>query len=161
MLFCNQFMTLTAHAAMGAVIGEMIGNPVLGFTAAIIIHFVIDIIPHGDNFLSDNFRVLKQRRKQAFAYITTDAVCAILFVLFIVNVREVALLRPISMGIAGSVLPDLLVGLYDITKSRYLRWAFNLHFVFHNVLIKKYGDVPLRYSLAAQVALILLLQARL
>lgn len=154
-------MTLTAHAAMGAIIGEMVGNPLLGFAIAVVIHFLIDIIPHGDNFLSNNFRVLKYRRKQALAYITTDAICAILFVLFIVNVREVALIRPISMGIAGSVLPDLLVGLYDITKSRYLRWAFNLHFIFHNVIIKKYGDVPLRYALAAQAVLVLLLQARL
>jgi hypothetical protein len=154
-------MTLTAHAAMGAVIGEAVGNPLLGFVAAVVIHFLIDIIPHGDNFLSDNYRVLKRRRKQALAYVTIDAVCAILFVLFIVNIRDVALIRPISLGIVGSVLPDLLVGLYDLTKTKYLRWAFNLHFVFHNILIKKRGDIPLRYSLIAQAVLVLLLQARL
>ena len=146
---------------MGAVIGEAIGNPLLGFIIAIAAHFLIDIIPHGDTFLSDNYRVLKRRRKQAFAYVMIDAVCAILFVLFIVNIRDVALIRPISMGIVGSVLPDLLVGLYDVTKSKYLRWIFNLHFVFHNLIIKKRGDIPLRYSLAAQVVLVLLLQARL
>src|SRR3989339_696868 len=112
-------MTLTAHAAMGAVIGEAVGNPLLGFIIAIAVHFLVDIIPHGDSFISDNYRVLKRRRKQAVAYVTTDAACAILFVLFIVNVRDVTLIRSISMGIIGSILPDLLVGLYDVTKFRY------------------------------------------
>jgi hypothetical protein len=146
---------------MGAVIGEAIGNPLLGFIVAIIIHFLVDIIPHGDNFLSNNFRVLKRRRKQAVTYVTVDAICAILFVLFIVNVRDVALIRPISMGIIGSILPDLLVGLFDLTKSKYLRWIFNLHFTFHNLIIKRRGDVPLKYALVVQIILVLLLQARL
>lgn len=154
-------MTLTAHAAMGAVIGETIGNPFLGFTIAIIIHFLVDIIPHGDNFLSNNFRILKRHRKQALAYVTTDAVCAILFILFIVNVRDVALIRPISMGILGSVFPDLLVGLYDLTKSKYLRWVFRLHFAFHDVIIKRHGDIPLKYALVVQIIFVFLLQARL
>lgn len=154
-------MTLTAHAAIGAVIGEAVGNPLLGFVIAIAVHFLIDIIPHGDNFLSNNYRILKRHRRQAVAYVTTDAICAILFVLFIVNVRDVALIRSISLGIVGSVLPDLLVGLYDITKVKYLRWFFNLHFTFHDLIIKKRGDVPLRYSLIVQAALVLLLQARL
>jgi hypothetical protein len=154
-------MTLTAHAAMGAVIGEAVGNPLLGFIIAIAVHFLVDIIPHGDNFISNNFRVLKRRRKLAVAYVSLDAIAAILFVLFIVNVRDVALIRPISMGIVGSILPDLLVGLYDITKSKYLRWIYKLHFVFHDILINRYGDVPLRYSLAAQMILVLILQARL
>jgi len=154
-------MTLTAHAAMGAVIGEAIGNPLLGFVVAIIIHFLVDIIPHGDTFISNNYRVLKRRRKQALAYVTVDAICAILFILFIVNVRDVALIRSISLGIFGSVLPDLLVGLFDITKTKYLRWIFKLHFYFHDLIIKKRGDVPLKYALAAQAVLVLLLQARL
>ncbi|MFA6131828.1 MAG: hypothetical protein WC702_02035 [Patescibacteria group bacterium] len=154
-------MTLTAHAAMGAVIGEAVGNPLLGFIIAIAVHFLVDIIPHGDNFLSNNYRILKRHRKQAVAYVTIDAACAILFVLFIVNVRDVALIRPISLGIVGSVLPDLLVGLYDLTKIKYLRWIFNLHFAFHNFIIKKRGDVPLRYALIAQAVLVVLLQTRL
>lgn len=161
MLLYRRAMTLTAHAAMGAVIGEAVGNPLLGFVIAIAVHFLVDIVPHGDTFISNNFRVLKRRRKQALAYVTADAICAILFVLFIVNVRDVALIRPISLAIAGSVLPDLLVGLFDITKSRYLRWISRLHFAFHNIVIKRYGDVPLRYSLVAQAILILVLQARL
>ncbi|MFH1253401.1 MAG: hypothetical protein V1664_03670 [Candidatus Uhrbacteria bacterium] len=154
-------MTLTAHAAMGAVIGEAIGNPILGFIVAITIHFLVDIIPHGDNFISNNFRVLKRHRKQAVAYVTIDAICAILFILFIVNIRDVTLIKPISAAIIGSLLPDLLVGLYEITKSKYLHWTFKLHFFFHDLIIKKRGDVPLRYALIAQIILVLLLQTRL
>lgn len=154
-------MTLTAHAAMGAVIGETIGNPLLGFVIAVLVHFLVDIIPHGDTFISNNYRILKRRRKQALAYVTTDAICAILFVLFIVNVRDVALIRPISLGIIGSVVPDLLVGLFDVTKSKYLHWIFRLHFAFHNIIIKRRGDISLKYALIAQIILVLLLQARL
>lgn len=154
-------MTLTTHATLGAVIGQATGNPVLAFVIGFISHFLIDMVPHGDCYLSDNYRIHKCNRKRSVAYVMVDAVIAMLFVLFLFNVKDIVSVRNFTWGIIGSVLPDLLVGMYDLTKSRYLKWFFDLHFFFHDFFVKRKGDVPLYYALLAQIVLIAYLQTKL
>lgn len=154
-------MTLTTHATLGAVIGRATGNPLLAFVFGFISHFLIDMIPHGDTGTSDNFRIYKRRRKRAVAYVMVDAVVALFFVLVLSNTKDIDSMRTFSWGIAGGVLPDFLVGLYELTKSPFLRWTYRLHFFFHDFFVKRRGDVPLFYSLMAQVVLIAYLQTKL
>jgi hypothetical protein len=154
-------MTLTTHATLGAVIGHATGNPLLAFIFGFISHLLIDMIPHGDTGISDNFRVHKRRRKQAVAYVMVDAIIAIIFVLLLANTRDIESMRAYSWGIAGGVLPDLLVGIYEITKTRFLRWFNTLHFFFHDFFTNRKGDVPLYYALMAQIVLIAYLQTKL
>ncbi len=154
-------MTLTTHATLGAVIGRAVGTPVLAFIFGFISHFLIDMVPHGDTGLSDNFRIHKRKRKQAVAYVIIDAVVAIFFVLLLANTRDIDSVRTFSWGIVGGVLPDLLVGVYEVTKTPMLRWFNTLHFYFHDMFVKRKGDVPLYYALMAQVVLIAYLQTKL
>lgn len=154
-------MTLTTHATLGAVIGHAVGNPLAAFVFGFISHFLIDMIPHGDTGLSDNFRVHKRKRKRAVAYVIVDAVIALFFVLLLANTRDIESVRTFSWGIVGGVLPDLLVGLYEITKTPLLRWFNTLHFYFHDFFVRKKGDVPLYYALMAQIVLIAYLQTKL
>ena len=154
-------MTLTTHATLGAVIGHAVGNPVLAFILGFASHLLIDMVPHGDSGISDNFRVHKRRQKQAVAYVAVDAVVSILFILLIVNLKDIDATRTFTFGIIGGVLPDMLVGLYEITKTKWLRWFNTLHFYFHDFFIKRRGDVPLYYALLAQIVLIAYLQTKL
>lgn len=154
-------MTLTTHATLGAVIGHATGNPLLAFIFGFISHFLIDMIPHGDTGIADNYKVKKVRRKQALAYVMVDAVVAILFVLIIANTRDITSVRNFTWGIVGSVLPDLIVGVYELTKTKYLHWFNKLHFYFHDFFVNRKGDVPLYYALMAQVVLIAYLQTKL
>lgn len=154
-------MTLTTHATLGAVIGHAVGIPFLAFIFGFISHFVIDMIPHGDTGLSDNFRIHKRKRKRAVAYVIVDAVVAIFFVLLLANTRDINSLRTFSWGIVGGVLPDLLVGLYELTKTPLLKWFNTLHFYFHDFFVRRTGDVPLYYALMAQIVLIAYLQTKL
>jgi hypothetical protein len=155
-------MTLTTHTAMGAVIGQMSGNPFLAFLLGFFIHLLIDIIPHGDTTMAKNFRVYGHKRKRAVAYVFIDAICAIFFLLFIFNGKPFLSTQTVTWAIVGSVLPDLLVGLYDFTKTKYLRWFFHLHFFFHNYLVNRRGkDVPLKYALLIQFVFVLYLQSML
>ncbi|MBI4437919.1 hypothetical protein HY631_03115 [Candidatus Uhrbacteria bacterium] len=153
-------MTLTTHATLGAVIGHATGNPALAFVFGFLSHFLIDMVPHGDTGLADNFRIHKRRRRQAVAYVMVDAVFALFFVLLIANTRDIYSLRTFSWGIVGGVLPDLLVGLYDLTKSPMLRGFNRMHFYFHDFFVKRKGDVPLYYALLAQIVLIAYLQTK-
>lgn len=154
-------MTLTTHATLGAVIGHATGNPPLAFIFGFISHLLIDMVPHGDTGISDNFRVHKRRRKHAVAYVTVDAIIALFFVLLIANTRDLDSMRTFTWGIAGGILPDLLVGLYELTKAPLLRGFYKLHFFFHNYFVKRKGDVPLYYALMAQIVLIAYLQTKL
>ncbi|MBT5808238.1 hypothetical protein HOI18_03095 [Candidatus Uhrbacteria bacterium] len=154
-------MTLTTHATLGAVIGHTVGGPFLAFVFGFISHFLIDMVPHGDTGLADNYKIHKRNRKTALAYVMIDAVIAILFVLLLANTRDLISLRTFSWGIVGGVLPDLIVGVYEITKTPLLKWFNTLHFAFHDFFVKRKGDVPLYYALLAQVVLIAYLQTKL
>ncbi len=154
-------MTLTTHATLGAVIGHTVGIGYLAFIFGFISHFIVDMIPHGDTGMSDNFRVHKKRRKHAVAYVMVDAIIAIFFILLLANTRDIESMSVFSWGIVGSVLPDFLVGVYDITKTPLLRWFNTLHFYFHDIYVKRKGDVPLYYALMAQIVLIAYLQTKL
>ena len=119
------------------------------------------MIPHGDSGISDNFRVHKRRRKQAVAYVAVDAVIAVIFVLILANTRDISSMRTFTWGIIGGVLPDLIVGIYELTKAPFLKWFNTMHFFFHDYFLKRKGEVPLYYALMAQVVLIAYLQTKL
>jgi len=154
-------MTLTTHAALGAVIGHAAGDPALGFTLGFASHFLIDMIPHGDSGLADNYKIHKKNQKTALAFVAIDATAALFLVLVLANTRDIESVRAFSWGVAGSVLPDLIIGLYEVTKTKYLRWFNTLHFAFHDYFIKRKGDVPLYYAILAQIVLIAYLQTKL
>ena len=154
-------MLLVTHATAGAVIGQFTGNPVLAFIFGFVIHFLMDMIPHGDVGISDNFRIYKRRRKQAVTYAVVDGAATVLFVLFLFNTRDILSLQNFTWGIAGSVLPDLMVGLYDLTKLKFLKWFSWLHFFCHDIFVRRRGDVPLYYAVLAQMVLIAYLQTKL
>ncbi len=154
-------MTLTTHATLGAVIGHMVGNPVSAFIGGFVSHFLIDMIPHGDSGLADNFKIHKRHQGLAVAYVAVDAIVAIFFVLLVANTRDINNLQTYTWGIVGGVLPDLIIGLYEITKTPLLKWFNTLHFFFHDYFVKRRGEVPLYYALLAQLVLIAYLQTKL
>ena len=154
-------MTLTTHATLGAVIGKLSGNPILGFVLAFITHLLIDMIPHGDTGISDNFRIHKKNKKMAIAYVAIDAVVAICFVLLIMNTRGLSGNEAVTWGIVGGVMPDMLVAVYEVTKSPLLRWFYKVHFFFHDFFVKRRGEVPLYYAILAQIVFIAYLQTKL
>ncbi|MFH1356800.1 MAG: hypothetical protein ABII18_06665 [bacterium] len=149
-------MTLSTHTAIGALIGLSMGNPIAGFLLGVTSHFLLDMIPHGDTKISTNLRVHK-KKKGAFTYGTIDAVIAVYLVLIFSNIPNEATEYAFSMAIIGSILPDLLVGLYDITKSPLLKPINDLHFFFHDFFVKNHGDIKLPTALFIQAIFILLI----
>ncbi|MBT4856988.1 hypothetical protein HON52_02265 [Candidatus Uhrbacteria bacterium] len=146
-------MTLTTHTAIGAAIGSSVGNPIIGFLLGFASHFLVDMIPHGDSKMSDSFRLL--HKKGPVAYASIDGAIALYLVLTLSNIIPSAQLFAFSLAVAGSVLPDLLIGLQDLTHWRILKPFFRFHFFFHDFFTKKYGDVKLTYALAGQAAVII------
>ena len=151
-------MTFTTHVAIGATIGSLIGNPLLGFLLGLISHFLVDMIPHGDNNLADRYRANKKKR-MGVAYVTVDAACAILLLMSIVSGRPNGTDNiAFSAAVVGSILPDLLVGLKELfSKSKILKGFYRVHFFFHDFFSRKYGDVKLSHAIAGQAIFIVVL----
>jgi len=146
-------MTLTTHSAIGAGIGLIIGNPFAGFTLGIISHFLVDMIPHGDSKLGESFRG-NGKKKGAVTYTTIDAIIAIYTILAFINLKGDVSTLALSAAIAGSILPDFLIGVYEATKWHSLTWFNKVHFFFHDFFVKKYGDIRLRYAILGQAAFV-------
>ena len=147
-------MTLTTHAAIGAAIGHQMGNPILGFCLGMISHFLVDMIPHGDSKFAEMYLKKQRKTRAAVAYVTVDATIALLFILALMNVGDYANRLAFSASIAGSIMPDLLTGLADVTKAKMLKPFVRVHFFFHNFFLNRYGDVKLSYALAGQIAFV-------
>ena len=154
-------MFLVTHAAIGAIVGERTGNPLLALAAGFISHFISDIIPHGDSNVYLDYKRGKGVKK-AIAYVMVDAVAAIMFVLLLFNFRNFSNSASVSLGIAGGVLPDLLVGLCEsgMFRSKWLAKFHGIHFYFHNMITSRKRDLSFRAGFALQLVLLALLQIR-
>ncbi len=148
-------MTLTTHATLGALIGASIGNPAAAFAIGLLSHFLIDTIPHGDREL---YAAHKSKRgaRRAYAFVTLDAIVAIIVVALMMATSVHAFGLGIALGILGSLSPDLLNGIYEAWAPKSLRWFHRLHFLFHDAISNRVGDVPLRYAIAGQAVFVLI-----
>lgn len=157
----NQSMFLVTHAAFGAIIGERTGNPFLAAALGFAFHFISDMIPHGDSNVYTDFKK-GNAVKQAVAYVTVDAVAAIMFVVLLFNFRDFQHSSSVSAGIAGSVMPDLLVGMCELKalRSRWLAKFHGIHFYFHNMITSRKRDLSFRAGFFMQLVLLALLQIR-
>lgn len=112
-------MFLTVHAASGILIGQYTNNVWLAFGLGFISHLLLDIIPHGDENL-----VKDQRRKYWMAkYAIISAVDTFLVVLmtYLLWQNEYIKLTPATIAaIFGSLLPDYIWGLSEVTHSKFL-----------------------------------------
>ncbi len=122
-------MTATNHALTGALIGLVIGEPLIAIPAALVSHFICDALPHYDSVLREE----KLHKTWFRYYLIAEASLCFLIVLVLAIVQpENWLLASICAFVAAS--PDLLwIPRYVKTLSgrvwqpnRYERFASNI-----------------------------------
>lgn len=153
-------MFITTHAAIGALVGAVVPNRSLAFALGFLSHFIVDRIPHGDEHMLDGYKS-GDKVKRAIAYVTIDSVIAMYVTLVILSNAPVDLHGAMKWGLIGSVLPDLVVGIYEVTKigpffRRFTAW----HHRNHHHWIGKYRrgrDIPFKWGVAYQVLAAILL----
>lgn len=144
-------MFLTTHAAIGAIGAQYAPNPLWGFVIGFVSHFIIDMIPHGDAHLYEGYKSRAKVRK-AIAYVSMDAVAGIILVSWLFTSVPINNPTIVLFGVLGGVLPDLLVGLYEIVRHKWLKSFCNFHFFFHNFFVHRKRDVRLRHGIIMQIA---------
>jgi hypothetical protein len=94
-------MLIASHIIVAGYVGEMIGNPFLAFLVGIIIHFLLDSIPHYDT--TDNGKITKRQ----LALTVTDGFVGIILIVFLLK-ADLGLKSPFFWGAFGGIFPDIL-----------------------------------------------------
>lgn len=137
-------MFIVTHAAIGALIGEELpAHPFIAFFISFFVHFLTDLIPHGDTNLYKGF-VNGTKIKKALLFIGVDALITVFFIIYLFFRVFVDHRIAIVLGLIGGVLPDILVAIHEVFHVKWLAWFHKLHFYFHNLINTKTGDLSLR-----------------
>lgn len=147
-------MFVTTHVAIGAIVGATFPSRTLAFALGFASHFLVDMIPHGDEHMLDAYKSGSKVRS-AIAYVTVDAVAAIYILMLILGSTPEAVSPYVKWGIAGSVLPDVFVAVYEATKFKpFFRKFASWHHKNHHQLIGKFRkgrDISFKWGVAYQV----------
>lgn len=152
-------MLLSVHATVGAIIGENVGTPLLAFILGFISHFILDIIPHGDEELIKAYRNDFKNRGMLyliiFDLISTITLLALLFLF-----HKISFNYTVIWGIIGGVVPDLMVAINEITHKHFSR-THKVHCWTHDKLCCNLNwTMPLKLGLLLQLLIITLLILR-
>jgi hypothetical protein len=125
-------MIISVHFLAGGIAGEALGNPAMAFLLGIVLHFVLDAIPHFDNLLKNG----KWNYKQVI-FTTLDILATVALVMFYLK-PEYTFTNSVLWGAFGGVLPDLLDNIPFLTvRNTKLGKPFHR---FHNFIHSKTPD---------------------
>ena len=149
-------MLLSVHATVGAVIGEQVNTPLLAFLLGFISHFILDIIPHGDEALIKAYRNNFKNRGMLYLIIF-DITSTVLLLFLLFYSAKINFNNVVIWGIIGGILPDILVAINEITHKLFKR-MHKIHYLTHDSLNKKLNwAMPLKFGLIVQLIIIYLL----
>lgn len=143
-------MFVTVHTAVGLALTQNFTSPLLAAGVAFISHWILDIIPHGDEVLSEKLSAKGwSRTKIGLALGLPDTI--VLVISFLAYLILVPPLQPIVMIAAalGAVLPDILWGLATIIKWQWLQTFDRWHEKTHNLLGRKILPMWAGFSIQA------------
>lgn len=125
-------MYLSVHGTAALTIVRFIPNPFVAFLASLLSHLILDFIPHGDEFLvssSDSNKNLKRLLGAAII----DGSILVIFILIFFTLYPTISLSLILLSLLGGLLPDILQGVYLISKPPWLDGFIKLHSSLHNL----------------------------
>lgn len=123
-------MILTTHLLSGAVIGANVKNPYAVAGLAVAVHFLMDIIPHGD-YLN------KKSKLGEFWKVALDLAIGLLLVATVIfrrgeTISEILYMKNVTIGIFFSLLPDGITFLYWKMGMKFLKPIYNFHQKLHH-----------------------------
>ncbi len=149
-------MLLSVHATVGAIIGEHVDTPLLAFILAFISHFILDIIPHGDEALIKAYRNNFKRKAMKYLIIF-DLLSTVILLSMLFLFHKITFSQTVIWGIIGGVLPDFMVAIHEITKKHFTR-THKFHYWIHDGINNKlHWSMPFKLGIIFQLIIIYLL----
>lgn len=152
-------MFLTAHATVGALLGETVGNPAAAFALGFLSHFFVDLIPHGDEHIADA-PTPRARIQKLFAITAIDLLATSGVVFWLLMTRSIEYPFALVAGAVGAMAPDGLQGITELTHGRWLARYRSFHHGFHiaNHPRWRYIVMPFSVGLPLQIVFTLTVQ---
>ncbi len=110
-------MFLTTHAVASLTTLKISSNPVLLLGINFLLHYILDIIPHGDWQFLKGF---KDWRINYFIIFALDIIFVCIPCLIYANSNPQDTIN-ILYAVMGAILPDILWGISAITKLKFLK----------------------------------------
>jgi hypothetical protein len=129
-------MLLTVHAATGALIGQQINNPILAFALGFVSHFILDMIPHGDQDWIDEYKSdQKAKVRKIISIVALDAIVLVILLVsrYFYYENSITSSLSITSGILGSLLPDFLVVCHELSDKLFKNF-YRFHFIIHDLI---------------------------
>ncbi len=145
-------MFLTPHTSAAIWIATKVADPFLAFLFGIISHFILDIIPHGDEEL---FNYKKDSKFVYFLKVAlTDIAIATVIVVFYVMKKPGIDRAIVSWAVLGAWFPDLLAISAETFKFKFLTWYLRIHSRIHSLINWRYSIV---YGVPFQIIVTIIL----
>jgi hypothetical protein len=147
-------MYITVHSAIGATAAQFLQEPWIAFILGFLLHFIFDMIPHGDEGIG-KWKLFKTVRRRIVAAASLDLIGVIIITIYWLNHSDISLIPVMIAGIAGSIAPDALWGLYELTGTPLLKPYTKFHKKMHHILTKK--ELTIKQGLLFQGVILLIL----
>lgn len=145
-------MLLGAHLIAGATAGEAINNPYLAFAAGIILHFILDAIPHFDT--TDEHKLTVRQ----IVLIAIDGIIGFAILIFCYHDFSIHKMSYL-IGALGGILPDLFDNVpfwnEQFQKSKFGKRFHRVHLRLQRINLPPVPGLLIQYLIIALAVLIL------
>lgn len=147
-------MYLTVHTAVGAVIGQHSPTLSLAFILGFLSHFILDMIPHGDERWGfEEWSNNKEKLKKIIGITALDVSLAITFIVFLFLKNNFTHPSFVAASLIGSIIPDAFVGCYILISQRdFFKKFYHLHYLNHHRLL---GSIKLPFFIGMIIQLLI------
>lgn len=149
-------MLLTTHVSTSILICQGLNNPWLAFFIGLVMHYLLDMIPHGDHiknkreYLLSDFSAYKDNKgelRQFRIIPPIDVVLASLLIIYLYISGQFGNPDIVIPGIIGGILPDIIMLINIITNRIWLVRKINwFHLKIHTII----KDIPLAWAISGQ-----------
>ncbi|MFA5127143.1 MAG: hypothetical protein WC465_04090 [Patescibacteria group bacterium] len=145
-------MTLSAHTSAAIYISTKVANPLLAFILGIVSHFILDIIPHGDENIGQHITDESARLRYFVKTAALDAFLSLCLVFIFLQSKLNINHGALSSAVIGAWLPDVLWASVQVFRVKWLDWFCRLHSKIHDILGVK---LPFKVGVVIQLVFIL------
>jgi hypothetical protein len=135
---------------MGALIGQNVPTPGLALPLGVASHFLLDMVPHGDAKLWNEYKSGTSLAK-SLIYTAIDSVAAVGIFIYLLETAPYASRGTMIAGVIGAILPDFLVAVGEGMKTRPFLWFQRQHMRIHNGFASRLGDLSFRAGVFMQL----------
>ncbi|MDD4994961.1 MAG: hypothetical protein PHW53_00600 [Patescibacteria group bacterium] len=153
-------MLIVTHAITGAVVGQLVKNSYISFLASLVLHFLMDIIPHGDTEECRHYRETNRVSKKLFYQLAFDIIIMTALAAYLLIFKIQGYWWPTLAGILGGILPDMIVAFHEYKPNRITAPIHWIHFWCHNIITDRAKDIRLRYAIILQLVAITVIIAQ-